>query len=431
MVVSVLMSGALACFILAIQEPPGKMRRGLFYGLYACAALATLSKGLIGFLVPGAIMFLWLLGGNQWRRLRPFYLPTGTLVFLGLAAPWHVIAALRNADWAQFYFIHEHWLRYTTSVHDRVEPWWYFVPVVIFGFFPWIGFLPRAVRSAWSKGDADKRERAKTGFLLTWAGFIFVFFSLSSSKLAPYVLPMFPPLALLVGRWLARRLPQDKRTGGMAIFAGLALTLGLAVVLVVSRAGGPIDAELLPQARPFLFLAAAALFVGALVVSLAGWRVTRLTISAVVATIMVLTVSLELLAPQLIRPGTKVLSGFFLEHRQAGDKIYHYRNFFHDFTYYTKSLVGTVDYTGELELQIDPNARDSGRYIDDATFREEWAGDGRVWVLVYHKKSADLLGDPLFQDCVVAESPGYVLLCNRPPDSLNPSTHESSGPPGP
>jgi 4-amino-4-deoxy-L-arabinose transferase-like glycosyltransferase len=75
MAVSMLMCATLFCFILGVREAPGARRRWLFYGLYASAALATLTKGLIGFLVTGAVMFLWLLIFNQWKRLRPLHLP--------------------------------------------------------------------------------------------------------------------------------------------------------------------------------------------------------------------------------------------------------------------------------------------------------------------------------------------------------------------
>ena len=101
MAVAVLISATLFCFILALDEPAGPKRRGLFYGLYVAAALATLAKGLIGFLLPGAVMFLWLLAFNQWHRLRPLYLPSGVLVFLVVAAPWRLLAAQRNPGWAQ------------------------------------------------------------------------------------------------------------------------------------------------------------------------------------------------------------------------------------------------------------------------------------------------------------------------------------------
>lgn len=87
MAVSVLMAHALFAFIQGVHEPvlPTEgwlsRRRGFFYQMYACMALATLAKGLIGFLVTGAVMFLWLLGFNQWKRLRPFYLASGMRCF--------------------------------------------------------------------------------------------------------------------------------------------------------------------------------------------------------------------------------------------------------------------------------------------------------------------------------------------------------------
>ena len=128
MAVSVLMSATLFCFILGVREPVGPRRRWLFLGLYAGAALATLAKGLIGFLIPGAVMFLWLLVFNQWRRLLPMHLTLGALLFLTIAVPWHVLAAQRNPEWAHFYFVREHWERFTTSTHARTAPAWFFIP---------------------------------------------------------------------------------------------------------------------------------------------------------------------------------------------------------------------------------------------------------------------------------------------------------------
>ena len=148
MAVSVLMSATLFCFILGVREAPGARRRWFFMGLYASAALATLTKGLIGFLLTGAVMFLWLLLFRQWKRLRPMHLPSGILLFLAIAAPWHLLAAQRNPGWAHFYFIHEHWERFTTTEHGRIGPWYYFIPIVVGGLFPWIGFLGPAVRRA-------------------------------------------------------------------------------------------------------------------------------------------------------------------------------------------------------------------------------------------------------------------------------------------
>ena len=76
-------------------------------------------------------MFLWLLVFNQWRRLLPMHLGAGLLLFLAVAAPWHILAAQRNPRWAEFYFIHEHWTRFTTTTHGRQAPFWFFGPVIL------------------------------------------------------------------------------------------------------------------------------------------------------------------------------------------------------------------------------------------------------------------------------------------------------------
>jgi 4-amino-4-deoxy-L-arabinose transferase-like glycosyltransferase len=163
MAVSVLMSATLFCFILGVHEAPGSARRWFFYGLYASAALATLTKGLIGFLVTGAVMFLWLLIFNQWKRLRPFYLPTGALLFLVVAAPWHVLAALRNPTWAHRYFVFEHWERFTSPVASRPGPWHYYIWIVLAGLIPWVGFLWPAVRDACAVAQATGSGPAGRG----------------------------------------------------------------------------------------------------------------------------------------------------------------------------------------------------------------------------------------------------------------------------
>jgi 4-amino-4-deoxy-L-arabinose transferase-like glycosyltransferase len=264
MAVSMLMCATLFCFILGVREAPGARRRWLFYGLYASAALATLTKGLIGFLVTGAVMFLWLLIFNQWKRLRPLHLPSGIALFLAIAAPWHVLAAQRNDTWAQFYFIHEHWERFTTTTHGRYEPWYYFIPIVILGLFPWMGFLPAALREALAGGWAKRKVNADAWFLVVWAGFVFLFFSKSQSKLIPYILPVFPPLAVIIGGWWARRWADGataRLRAGLNGFTFVSGLLAVALVVAVMKPGlirEQGQAELL---RPYAFAMAAVLLV--------------------------------------------------------------------------------------------------------------------------------------------------------------------------
>src|SRR5207248_1708188 len=86
----------------------------------------------------------------------PLYLPTGAMLFLLIAAPWHILAAQRNPDWAHFYFVHEHWERFTTTEHGRGGSLFYFVPILLLGLFPWVGFSGSALRDS-VRGSRGRR----------------------------------------------------------------------------------------------------------------------------------------------------------------------------------------------------------------------------------------------------------------------------------
>ncbi len=221
--VSVFLTCALCAFMLAVRAPPGPMRRRWCWAMYVAMALALMTKGLIGIVVPCAIIFLWLLLLNKWRELRHAHLFSGVIIILILALPWHLAASLANPppggwNWAHFftadrhnqgflwyYFIHEHVLRYIDpTTEHRVQPWWFFTVILASGFYPWVFFLPSAVRSAAQGGWARMKAEPEMLLLFLWVLFPLVFFSASSSKLPPYIVPCVPPLALLVGRWLAR-----------------------------------------------------------------------------------------------------------------------------------------------------------------------------------------------------------------------------------
>jgi 4-amino-4-deoxy-L-arabinose transferase-like glycosyltransferase len=225
--VSVFLTWAMCAFMLAVRAPPGRTRRNWCCALYASMALALMTKGLIGLLIPSAIIFLWLLLLNKWRELRHAYIVLGILILLVLGLPWHIAAALATPppggwDWAHFfsrdwhnqgflwyYFVQQQFLRYLDhSVANRVQPWWFFFVLLPAGFFPWVLFLPSAIGSAIKGGWARIKSEPETLFLFLWALFPLLFFSASSSKLPPYILPSVPPLALLTGRYLANLIAQ-------------------------------------------------------------------------------------------------------------------------------------------------------------------------------------------------------------------------------
>jgi len=418
MAVSVLMSATLFCFILGVREPPGARRRWLFYGLYASAALATLTKGLMGFLVPGAVMFLWLLAFNQWKRLRPLYLPSGTLLFLAIAGPWHVLAAMRNPPWPRFYFVYEHWERFLSTSHNRTEPWWFFIPIILLGLFPWIGFLGSALRTALAGGWARRKDNAEAWFFVAWAAFVFLFFSLSQSKLIPYILPVFPPLAVLMGAGLARAGGENAPGWlciGTGVFTFLCGLLAAAFCVAVLKPGVLREPGQAAALRPYAFVMAAWLVAGG-VASLwtAKMRGGRAGLAALTATSLGFYFVLILAAPHIQRPGTRQLARQAAALIQPGDRVYHYHGFFHDFTFYARRTVGTVAHPDELELPFLDPAERAARFIDDAEFRRQWAGPGRVIAVARQRDAQELFADSAFRYRLLGASTGHYLFSNQP-----------------
>lgn len=189
--------------LLAQKEVLIAHRRNWMLLAWAAMALAVLSKGLMGLILPGAAVFLYTLFNRDvavWLRMHWI---GGLLVFFAIAAPWFVLVMRANPEFFQFFFIHEHFERFTTRVHGRYQPWHYFVPVLLFGMLPWTLLMLDAMLRTWRGSAGQARRFSPERFLLVWALFIYVFFSVSNSKLAPYVLPMFPALALLMGKQLA------------------------------------------------------------------------------------------------------------------------------------------------------------------------------------------------------------------------------------
>ena len=162
---------------------------------WAAAAAAVLTKGLIGIVLPGLVLVVYSALTRDralWNRL---HIVLGTLVLVLITAPWFVLVSLRNPEFASFFFIHEHLQRYTTTVHQRTAPFWYFVPQFVAGFVPWCGLAGPIVVAI--RGDTGRSALRPLVLLATWCGVIFLFFSASSSKLPGYIVPVYPALAIL------------------------------------------------------------------------------------------------------------------------------------------------------------------------------------------------------------------------------------------
>ncbi len=118
-----------------------KNDRRWFLAFYASVALGLLAKGLIAIVLPGGIIFWYIIFTKKWRLiLDALYLPGIALFFL-IAFPWFYMVSKENPDFLYFFFVREHFLRYATKIHSRYEPFWFFILMIPVGLMPWTGFF--------------------------------------------------------------------------------------------------------------------------------------------------------------------------------------------------------------------------------------------------------------------------------------------------
>jgi len=230
-------------FLRTLEEfPPSRLA---CWGMAVTVALNVLTKGLIGLVFPVAAIGMYLLLTGNLRHLLRLRLSSSTIIFVAVAAPWHVMAAIRNPDqggirgFLWFYFVNEHFLRY---LNKRVPRDYDTVPLLVFWgllllwMFPWSAFLPQALRQIrirWRefRRPLDARQRANLLCVL-WIVVIVAFFSFSSRQ-EYYTIPALPGLALLIGGWLSREHEgwEPKARRGARVSSAVLFVIGIAVFI--------------------------------------------------------------------------------------------------------------------------------------------------------------------------------------------------------
>ena len=225
----------LACFVtfaLLFAEEGRRGRRWGFPLSWAATALAVLTKGPVGLLLPILGFVMLSLGQEPPRRIGRYFHPLNILLFFAVALPWVIAMEIRNPGFLRYVFVIETFERLTRPTFHRTGSVFYYVPVLLLGLLPWsIAALGRV--PAWIRGlGGFARPSAERGLLLASAAIV-LFFSFSTSKLGGYILPAFPLLAILVGGEAAR---LRGRPGGFAFVPGIALfLLGAAFSLGFTR----------------------------------------------------------------------------------------------------------------------------------------------------------------------------------------------------
>lgn len=230
---------AMALFFRGNMEESTKRKR-LFYAAFGVAGgLAFLTKGFLGLVLPGLVIVPYLLWRRQVSELLRFpWIPL--LLAVAVALPWALAIHFRDPDFWRYFIWHEHLQRFfnPAGAEQHPEPFWFFVPVLVGGAFPLLFLLPGAfagLRRSW--------KEPLVAFCLLWLGMVFFFFSISEGKLGTYILPCFPPLAILVARGAYRYLQSGRRRLFDAGARGLGGLVLIALLGVAALQWLPFPAE--------------------------------------------------------------------------------------------------------------------------------------------------------------------------------------------
>lgn len=440
---TVLLSGSLLAFMLGIHAPYGHSRTRYMWAMYALAALATLTKGLIGFVFPGAIIFVWLCVMNNWRDLKTYCLPSGLLLFLLIALPWHILVQLKNPEFFQFYVVDQHVMRYLTDYAQREQPIWFFPVFVALGFFPGTLYLlfsllpckksshssyqtilnnapstksqeiirECAKKKNWRMMWANRQQHKEMIFLILWALVILLFFTFSHSLLISYVLPMLPPLAIITAYQLDK-IWDYKHPRVMNFCFTAFLLIGVATSIIGALLVPPVDFMGISHIFWYISLAllAAAVIVAAVIYWLRGFKAGFITLFIGLSACMIsINLSYATIDQRSVKPLAKALMPLL----QPNTEVAIFRNYFQDLPVYIKRRVMLVNFQGELAFGMEHADTSAWVIADENSFWKRWEGLPRMFMVMSLQDYNDFkAAHPTLYP--VAQTPQNILVTNQP-----------------
>jgi 4-amino-4-deoxy-L-arabinose transferase-like glycosyltransferase len=348
---------------------------------WATLALAVLSKGVVAIALIGATLAAYAAVTRSLAFLWRMNWLLGLPLFGIIAVPWFLAVQHAQPQFAQFFFIHEHVQRFLTTVHNHAEPWWYFLPMLLLAWLPLVWSSPAMLVTNW-KSDTVPTGLQVGKLLLIWCSVVLVFFSLSQSKLAPYILPMMPPLAVLFGRVVCNQARSGDRA--LAVVVPLICVAAAGMLIYGYTSTHVIDPALAGWSCAAIVIAlggaVASRWVSGTIAapvgrtSLTTWMVLAVTSIAGFQAMfgaynqLTRTRSARELARMVsgsVRPGTALFT------------VGHYRQ---SMGFYLGRTLEVFDYRGELEFGL--TLAEGGRKNDVTAFRSRWdaLSDGVAFV---------------------------------------------------
>ncbi|WP_346840119.1 glycosyltransferase family 39 protein [Microbulbifer sp. SAOS-129_SWC] len=409
MTLTLFMTLGVGCPILAMRPgiSPQAKRNWMLAG-WAALAFAVLSKGLIGVVLPGAALVGYLLWQRDWKLIQDLHPVKGILLFLLVCAPWFIEVSRQNPEFFHFFFIREHFERYTTNVHHREGPVYYFLGVFIIGVLPWLVTSAKSVlfpRFSWGSSKENGFDTEK--FIWLYIAITFIFFSLGHSKLPAYILPIFPFVALLA----AKRLSVDKVVKGdawvMLVTAVLAFVLAMLGPHFASEKN---PAALFIAYRPWLIGAALSLGLGAF--ALLKWKrkpSTAIPVASVCATLCTMLFLWGFQSIAVSRSSADEAKAI-MSYADDSTPIYAIDNYPQALPFYLERPITLVSYTGELKMGIEAEPQ---KYIaTKAEFWKKWNTQRQAVAVIRADEKEDFLAKGKDTE-IIYEGPRRIVMAKQ------------------
>jgi 4-amino-4-deoxy-L-arabinose transferase-like glycosyltransferase len=399
------MTATLACFCVAQDRASGARERARWMWLAWTAAAATfLTKGLLALALPAITLTGYSLLYRQWSVWKRLSIIRGLLIFALLALPWCVLMQRHVPQFLDFFFVREHFQRFLTKIEDRYEPWWFFIPVLATGSLPWILPAGRALGSAWRRtpGPRDFDPRA---FLWVWCVVVFVFFSLSDSKLIPYILPMMPALVLVTASAPAKALQKDLARTSIGVI-GLGVLFIIGAALLPQFLHNPARAPYFAHLRIPIFLMGLVAVCGGLIARRRREPTLALALTSYVC-VAILFVGSRAVAP--LYSGESLAAS--IRHAiMPATTLYAVRTYDQTLPFYLAHTMTLVDTRGELDfgLKLEP----AKAVTTLAEFATRWQTEGDAMALM-EPDTYELLRQQGLPMVVRARAPDRLIVSRR------------------
>jgi 4-amino-4-deoxy-L-arabinose transferase-like glycosyltransferase len=382
----------LALYLFYVGYKDNRHRKRNLLLFYSALGFAVLSKGPVGLALPAMIISLYLIVERNLKFIMKMQIGWGILIFLAVASPWYILISLKNPDYAGYFFIEQNLGSFLSSDSRHPNPFYYYIPVLFGGFFPWSWVLPLALIYAVRRKFESIQE--STAFLVIWFSIVFIFFSMAGSKLPTYILPLFPAASLLVALCWQELLnsPTMKIRKGFLYSFLPVVVIFLAVVIYLwfhplvemeYKAGIKLGQIYFPAIWLVICIVSAFLFLlgeknQAFFISIAG-----MTVSAILLFLLIIVPS--------VNPyrSTKQLSKKYDQLIPANEKLVFYRRIRESALFYTHRQAQVLETAEQLKDYL--------------------ASDQRVYAITTRKRLARLS----FRPYVVERQGDKLLISNK------------------